>query len=161
MQRLMVLLGASALLLLTAPSALAQATVSRFEFVNTVVDTGPLPECLPADLVGTTIGTETTTGQAVETATAVHLRGTNTFDYRTDFTDGRYVIGNAVEHFSYTGNLRELNSFTQVIQEPRTIYSSDGEPIGTVMIHFIAHTTYNAGTGEIFSSVERFFFTCG
>ena len=161
MRRLIVLLGASALLLFSAPPAFAQASVTRFEFSNTVVDTGALPECLPADLVGTTVGIETTTGQAVETATAFHVHGTNTFDYRTDFPDGRYVIGNAVGHFSFTANLRDLSTFTNVIQEPRTIYSSDGEPIGTVMIHALEHTTFNAATGEIYSSVERFFFTCG
>ena len=46
------------------------------------------------------------------------------------------------------------------MSEPRTIYAADGTPTGTVMIHFLAHTTVDTHTGEASASIERFFFTC-
>jgi hypothetical protein len=50
--------------------------------------------------------------------------------------------------------------YTDVVREPRTIYSADGSAIGTVMIHALVHTTTNNVTGVTAASIDRFFFTC-
>ena len=56
---------------------------------------------------------------------------------------------------------------TTTIQEPRTIYSADGQPIGKVFLHALSHVTFRDANGngvpdpgEITASVDRFFFTC-
>ena len=78
--------------------AQAQANVFRFEFQEPLTGSTALPECLPPDLVGTQTGTETTVGQVTETGRTFQVHGTTTLEYRVVFPDGRYVVGNAVEH---------------------------------------------------------------
>jgi hypothetical protein len=53
------------------------------------------------------------------------------------------------------------------IQEQRTIYSAEGQPIGEVVIHAVSHVTFRDANGngepdpgEITAGVDRFFFTC-
>jgi hypothetical protein len=163
---LLLLLSALVGLLLPAGIAHAQATVFRFEFQELLPESTSLPECLPPDLAGTQTGTETTVGQVTETGRTFHVHGTTTAEYRVVFPDGRYVDGTAVEHFSFNVNGPQTTS-TTAIQEPRTIYSADGQPIGRVFIHALSHITFRDANGngapdpgEISSSVERFFFTC-
>jgi hypothetical protein len=158
---------ASALLALLVPSmAQAQANVFRFEFQEPLTGSTTLPECLPPDLVGTQTGTETTVGQVTETEHSFQVHGTTTLEYQVVFPDGRYVVGTAVEHFSFIVNGPQTIS-TTTIQEPRTIYSADGQPIGKVFLHALSHVTFRDANGngvpdpgEITASVDRFFFTC-
>jgi hypothetical protein len=149
-----------------AEVANAQAEVIRFEFVEPLPDQTSLPECLD-DTVGSQVGTETTTGQVVDTGRTVHVSGTNTLTYTVTFSDGRYVTGSAVEHFSFNAN-GPLAVSTGAIIEPRTIFSAEGEPVGKVKIHALSHITFqdangngNPDPGEIRAQVDRFFFTCG
>ncbi len=152
--------------LVLAPAAHAQATVFRFQFQEPLPDSTALPECLPPDLVGTQTGTETTVGQVVDTGHSFQVHGTTTLEYRVVFPDGHYVVGTAVEHFSFNANAPQTTR-TSVIQEPRTIYSADGQPVGTVFIHALTHVTFRDANGnltpdpgEITANVDRFFFTC-
>jgi hypothetical protein len=163
---LVLLLSALFVLLLPAGLAHAQATVFRFEFQEPLTGSTALPECLPPDLVGTQTGTETTVGQVTETERTFQAHGTTTLEYRVLFPDGRYVVGTAVEHFSFiAAGPQTVNTTT--IQEPRSIYSAEGEPIGKVFLHAVSHQTFRDANGngepdpgEITANVDRFFFTC-
>jgi hypothetical protein len=125
-----------------------------------------LPECLPPDLIGTQTGTEITVGQVTDTGHSFQVHGTTTLAYRVVFPDGRYVVGTAVEHFTFIA-APPLAVSTSVFQEPRTIFSADGQPVGTVFIHALSHVTFRDANGnsvpdpgEITANVDRFFFTC-
>jgi hypothetical protein len=163
---LVLLLSALFVLLLPAGLAHAQATVFRFQFQEPLAGSTALPECLPPDLVGTQTGTETTVGQVTETRRTFQVHGTTTLEYRVVFPDGRYVVGTAVEHFSFiAAGPQTVN--TTAIPEPRTIYSAAGEPIGRVFLHAVSHVTFRDANGngvpdpgEITANVDRFFFTC-
>jgi hypothetical protein len=146
----------------------AGSTVSRFQFEESVSFPTALPECLPADLVGTLVGMEITDGQAVETSSgALEVQGTTSFDYRVDFPDGRYVIGSAPGHFDFHVSPGGTVVTTSVVREPRTVYSAGGDPVGSGTIHANSHMTFRDANGnglpdpgEITSSVDRFSFTC-
>jgi hypothetical protein len=146
---------------LIAPAgvASASATVTRFTFSETETFADAPPECMPVVKSGVTTATESGSGQVTETdnGSAVHVSGT--FVYRTDFSDGSYLTGVAHSHTSIVDS-GEHTIFTDVIREPRTIYSADGTAIGTVMIHALVHTTTNNVTGVTTASIEKFSFTC-
>jgi len=108
---------------------------------------------------GVTTATETGSGQITETDNGFAVHATVAFVYRTDFPDGSYLAGVARDHLSIVES-RSHTVFTDVIQEPRTIYSADGTAIGTVMIHALTHTTTDNVTGTTTTSIDRFFFTC-
>jgi len=157
-----------ALVAWVVPAGIAQAraTVIRFESQEPLSGSTGLPECLPPDLIGAQTGTETTVGQLTDTGHGFQVHGTTTLDYRVVFPDGRYVVGTAVEHFTFIARPPQAVN-KSVIREPRTIYSADGQPIGTVFIHALSHVTFRDANGngipdpgEITASVERFFFTC-
>jgi hypothetical protein len=158
---------ALALLALLVPSvAQAQAIVDRFEFQVPLPESTALPECLSSDLVGTQTGTETTVGQVVDTGRSFHVHATTTLEYEVVFPDGRFVVGTAVEHISFHANAPQTVN-TTTIQEQRTIYSAEGQPVGEVVIHAVSHLTFRDANGngepdpgEITASVDRFFFTC-
>jgi hypothetical protein len=153
-------------LLLPAGLAHAQATVFRFEFQQPLTGTTALPECLPPELVGTQTGTESTVGQVTDTGHSFQVHGTTTLEYQVVFPDGRHVAGTAVEHFSFIANAPQTVT-TTTIQERRTIYSAEGQPIGEVFIYAVSHVTFRdtngngePDPGEISANVDRFFFTC-
>ena len=145
-----------------------EATVVRFEFQNPLSGSTALPECLPPELIGTVTGTETTAGQFTNTTPGFHVHGTDTLDYRVDFPDGRYVLGTVVEHFDFNVNFQSgQTTNTVAIQEPRTIYAADSQPIGKVMIHALSQITFRDANGngqpdpgEITTNVDHFMFTC-
>ena len=114
---------------------------------------------MPVPKAGVTNATLTGSGQLTETDNGIAFQSSSTFVYRTDFPDGSYLTGAARENFSLIENRSRIIE-TQVVREPRTIYSADGTPIGQVMIHVLTHTTTDTATGETTASVDRFFFTC-
>ena len=89
----------------------------------------------------------------------LHVPLGRAFTHRTDFADGSYLTGVGYGHRTFTGNER-VAVVTETFNEPRTIYTSDGTPVAKVRIHFVAHMTIHAGTGEARAEIERFFFTC-
>ena len=154
--------------MVAAAQALAGATVFRFHFEQQEVFETSLPECLPADLVGLSTGVEITDGQKVETPSgAFNVRGTTAFPYRVDFPDGRYVLGNTIEHFNFVFSRAGTFVTKSVIQEPKTIYDASGQPIGSGTIHANSHVTFHDANGnglpddgEVTASVDKFDFTC-
>jgi uncharacterized protein YaiE (UPF0345 family) len=143
-----------------AGAASAAASVTRFTFSETETFADAPPECMPVVKSGVTTATESGSGQITQTPNggfAVH--GKSTFVYRTDFADGSYLTGVGHGHFSVVVNTSRTVQ-TNVVREPRTIYSADGTAIGTVMIHALTHTTTNNVTGETTASIDKFFFTC-
>jgi hypothetical protein len=148
-----------------AEVANAQAEVLRIERVEPLPSETSLPECLDAT-IGSQVGTEATTLQAVDTGKTVHIAGTGTLTYTVTFSDGRYVTGLAVEHFTINANA-PLTVSTVAITESRTIFSAEGEPVGKVKIHAISHITFQDANengdpdpGEVRVAIDRFFFTC-
>jgi hypothetical protein len=165
-RRLGICLALVLLVLLVPGMAQAQAIVDRFEFQVPLPESTALPECLSSDLVGAQTGTETTVGQVVDTGGSFHVHATTTLEYRVVFPDGRFVVGTAVEHISFNANAPQTVN-TTTIQEQRTIYSAEGQPVGEVVIHAVSHLTFRDANGngepdpgEITASVDRFFFTC-
>jgi hypothetical protein len=114
---------------------------------------------MPVVKSGVTSATDTGSGQVTETDNGFAFHGSDTFAYRTDFTDGSYLAGVAYGYFSTIG-ISSVTVQNDVIREPRTIYSADGTAIGSLMIHFLAHTTTDNLTGETTASIEKFFVTC-
>ena len=116
----------------TAGARAVDVPASAFYFSSEVSGQTSLPECLPEDLVGTVTGTEVTEGHETDTGFTFHANGTTTLTYRVEFPDGRYVLGVAVEHFGFQNNGWPTQSnHTSVTRETRTVYSADGDPIGT------------------------------
>jgi acid stress-induced BolA-like protein IbaG/YrbA len=150
------------------PEAWAGATVFSFHFEQPDVFETSLPECLPADLVGLSTGVEITDGQAVETPSGgSNVQATTAFPYRVDFPDGRYVLGNGIEHFGFHFSRGETVSIKSVVKEARTVYDANGQPIGSGTIHANSHTTFHDANGngqpddgEVTASVDKFDFTC-
>ena len=155
---LVAVVSAGAILACTGPAP-ASAIVTRFTFSTTETFADAPPECMPVVKSGVTTATTIGAGQVTQTANgfAVHLKGV--FSYRTDFSDGSYLIGSATGPETFIGTNSRL-VHNDVVHESRTIYAADGTPTGTVMIHFLNHITVDAVTGEASASIERFFFTC-
>ena len=120
-----------ALLVAFTGGAQASATLIPLDSNGPLSGTTALPECLPADLIGTQSGSERTVGTIVVTDTIIHMQATTTLDYRVDFPDGSYVIGTSTEHFTLAskGDTPLVSTTTGV--EPRTLYDASGNPIGT------------------------------
>jgi hypothetical protein len=114
---------------------------------------------MPVVKSGVTTATDTGSGQVTETDNGFAVHQSDTFVYRTDFSDGSYLTGVAHGHLSVVVS-GEHTIFTDIVREPRTIYSADGTAIGTVMIHALVHTTTNNVTGVTTASIDKFFFTC-
>ncbi|MFH8251091.1 hypothetical protein ACH3VR_12045 [Microbacterium sp. B2969] len=151
---------AAAGVILTVPSAAeASATVTRFTFSGTETFADSPPECVPEVKSGVTNAVDTGSGQITETSHGYQIHVSDTFVYRTDFDDGSYLTGVAHGHFTEVGT-GSVTVHTEVVREPRTIYSADGVPIGRVMIHYLLHTTTDNLTGDTSASIEKFFATC-
>jgi hypothetical protein len=136
-------------------------------FTDTVDDTGT---CLGPGAVGTISGTETVFGHYTENgppAFGFHDHGTFTNQYRVDYSDGRYVVGSDLVHFS--DNATHRDQFTSSIADHAsgTVYDAAGQVLGTVTIHAMSHVTYRDADGnhqpdpgEVTASVDHFRFTC-
>ena len=162
---------AAMLLLLVSMAIVGPASSAvdlvRVHFEYAFSDTGG-GECLPPGTAGIVTGTITASAQDLLNATGFHNHRTTTLEYSIDFTDGSYVIGNAVEHATINVNFWNSQVVNTIaIHEPRTIYASTGQPIGQVMIHYLLHIIYRdinqnfqPDPGEITASIEAFRFTC-
>jgi hypothetical protein len=145
-------------------------------FVGTFYDQQAVSDTVAGDLpcfagvTGTITGTDTVSGRYNNAPDFFHFEGTETFDYRIDFTDGRYVIGGFSAHFAETANaesgiVRQKDSGAS--QERATVYAADGSPTGAVTISGTFHTTWadlndnhQVDPGEITASVDRLKVTC-
>lgn len=145
---------------LLPPVASAEAaTVTTFSITTAETFADAPSECMPVVKSGVTNATDTVVGQITQTANGFSVHFSDTLTYRTDFPDGSFLSGVAHGHHVITGS-NAVTTDTEVIREPRTIFSADGAPIGEVMIHALTHTTTNNRTGDTRASIDRFFFTC-
>src|SRR4051794_26436414 len=128
--------SAGAILAWAGP-ALASAIVTSFTFSTTETFADAPPECMPVVKSGVTAVTDIGAGQVTKTANgyALHLNGV--FSYRTDFSDGWYLIRSATGPETFIGTTSRL-VHNDVVHESRTIYAADGTPTGTVMIHYLS-----------------------
>jgi hypothetical protein len=144
------------------------AIVDRFNFTFTETFDTTVAECFVEDLVGTTVNTVTIAGQVVETSGGVfHVGGTETISFRWEAPNGMYADGTSNIHFSFTTNGSVVVDRQMESNDRRTIYASDGTPIGQVVFHAFSLVTFHdlnddgePQADEISASVDTFFFTC-
>jgi len=137
----------------------ASATISSHAYSNTFTSTEALGGCLFPDVVVNGTVTEFGSGQIVETEQGVTIHSDDEMTYHLVFPDGRYIDGEAHSHATFNAH-GSITVYTDPVVEPRTYYSAAGVQIGTVMIHYIGHLTYDDSTGQVTASVDRFFITC-
>ena len=111
-----------------------QATAGAFEFEEPLSDTVTNYPCSGGAPV-TMTGTTTTKGHFTETDPRhFSVHGTNSSEYRAEFGDGRYALGEETDHFSLSFNVRRPVAVdTNAQQETATLYAADGQPIGTII----------------------------
>lgn len=157
-------------LLVLAATSYGRAQVGTFQdqhpVFDTVDDTGT---CLGPGATGTITGTETVVGHFTETgppALNFDAHGTETFVYRVDYVDGRYILGTSVEHFKSTGNSPQLGDIS-VFRDVGTLYGPGGQVLGQVIIHGVTHVVFRDANGnfqpdpgEITANVDHFRLSC-
>jgi hypothetical protein len=157
-------------------AAASLAASPNAPFVGTFYDQEAVSDTVAGDypcfagVTGTITGTDTVSGRFNNAPDFFHFEGTETFDYRIDFSDGRYVIGELGAHFTETANaesgiVRQKDSGAS--QERATVYAADGSATGAVTISGTFHTSWadlndnhQVDPGEITASVDRLKVTC-
>lgn len=169
--RTLVVALAIALLGLLAIAGVSQgaAVTGTFEFSESFSTPVDLTDtCLGAGASGTLTHTATTVGRF--TANAVfgfEDHQTITDDTRTEFVDGRSVVGTIVTQRTDNATHRDQLITTQAAYGTGTLYGSDGQPLGAVNIHELFHLSFRDANGnhqpdagEITATVDRFELTC-
>jgi len=157
------LVGAAATLaaLAGASSVLAAgATITDYAYSSTYTTSDPQDAvCAIPGAVLTGTVTEFGHGQIIESDRGVTVHSDDEMTYHLVFPDGSYVDGYALSHATFNAH-GSVTIYTDPVVEPRTYYAADGQPIGTLIIHYIGHITYDSLTDKVSSSVDRFFVTC-
>jgi hypothetical protein len=171
-----VAVGALALGAAASPGDVRQAGNSPV-FIGSFDDTQPFSDTVPGDypcfagVTGTITGTDEFAGRYNNAPDFFHFTGTETVNYRIVFSDGRHVVGGWVSHFgteanNESGAVRETDHETS--QERATVYSTDGQAIGTVTISITSHIRFadlngnhQPDPGEVTGVVDRTKLTCG
>jgi hypothetical protein len=155
-------------LALAAGASYGRATVGAFQFEQPISETVTNFPCSDGDPVSMT-GTLTADGRFTEIDSRhFSVHATTTLDYRAELGDGRYALGRVTEHFSLSLNPRRPRTVdTSAQQEQATLYTANGQPIGTITVHVIFHFTYSdengnlePDPGEITASVGRVRASC-
>jgi hypothetical protein len=110
-------------------------------------------------LSGTTTDTITNLFRFVGNADGTaHVELTNTQDYRSDWSDGTYLISHAVTHLEFDASPtgEAVRSFAE--QDRGTLYSPDGQVLGYQTVFTQGHITWDDGT--VITSPEQFRVTC-
>jgi hypothetical protein len=145
--------------------------------VGTFEDQQPISDAVPGDypcfegVTGTITGTDDFLGRFNNAPDFFHFTGTDTVSYRIVFSDGRYVVGGFVVHFGVEANA-ESGAVRETTHEPAqeraTVYSADGQPIGTVTVSTTSHVRFSdlngngePDPGEVTGVVDRIKVTCG
>jgi hypothetical protein len=157
-------------------SGAALAASPNAPFVGSFYDQTPVVDTVPGDYpcfagaTGTITGTATLSGRYNNAPAFFHFEGTETFDYRIAFTDGRSVIGGATSHFteeanSESGTTHQLDQGTT--HERATVYAADGSASGAVTIFSNFHTSWTdanhnqqVDAGEVTTTVDHVRLTC-
>ena len=161
------LLIAAVVLVAAPPASVARATAGTFHDVRPFSDTitnFPCAEGVPVLMTGTV----TSDGHFTDAGRHLTVHGTDTIDYRVDLADGSYALGHVIDHFSFAINFnrpRNVESSTQ--KEQATLYSANGQTIGTMNVSVTLHVTYadlngnfEPDPGEITTEVDRFKVSC-
>ena len=89
----------------------------------------------------------------------VHFEITLTLDYRTDWSDGTYLISHSVSHNELEAQdigVSQVFTFTQ--QDRGTLYSADGQVIGHQIVFNQGHFTL--ANGVVTATPEQHRVTC-
>jgi hypothetical protein len=145
--------------------------VGTFEDHQLISDTVPGDYPCFAGVTGTITGTDDVFGRFNNAPDFFHFTSTETVSYRIVFSDGRYVVGGFVAHFGVEANAESgavLETTHEPSQERATVYSADGQPIGTVTISTTSHVRFSdlngngeMDPGEVTGIVDRIKVTCG
>jgi hypothetical protein len=143
--------------------------------VGTFYDQAEVSDAVQGDypcfdgVIGTITGTDTLFGHYINSPDIFHFEGTDTFDYRVDFNDGRYAIGAFSGRTAFNANPSQGHTTeieTDTGQEQATVYAPDGT-IGTVTVRNVFHTTWIDLNGdrqiqpsELRSTVDNFRVSC-
>jgi hypothetical protein len=146
-------------------------------FVGTFEDHQLISDAVPGDypcfagVTGTITGTDDVFGRFNNAPDFFHFTSTETVSYRIVFSDGRYVVGGFVAHFGVEANAESgavLETTHEPSQERATVYSADGQPIGTVTVSTTSHVRFSdldgngeMDPGEVTGIVDRIKVTCG
>ena len=144
---LVVPIAALLLLMGTAGSAHASASVFDFQFTNVFgpdpADPGSFDSCrgMPITTLG---GTELiSVHDVLSPIGAIHEHGSIDGSYRADFADGSYVLSSGSSNWNYNFRLdtpAEVNKTTGGVSRA-TIYDADGNVIGTEWMHEVSHVS--------------------
>ncbi len=137
-----------------AAGAAAQAVPTSNTTTETIAPFTDVDLC--TGLSGITTGTATEERHVVNNADGTtHEVDTLTLDYRSDWSDGTYLIAHSPSHNEYQASpdqtAAEFN-FTQ--QDRATIYSPDGQVIGYRTVFTQGHVTWNDGTPIVISGFQ-------
>jgi hypothetical protein len=164
MKRIAVWLAAVTLLAILASTAMAapasaEATIIRQTITTPIFDTGLPDDCRPG-ITGTITGTDVVSFQRVETSTGFHFTGTIVDTVRIDWSDGSYLIGESIDHFSGGTVGQEFGVFTVAHQDSGNTYSADGVFLFRGTGHVVEHFTITDGVVRVDFEHLRFFSSC-
>jgi hypothetical protein len=118
---------------------------------------------------GTASGVDSIEGRYNNAPPFFHFTGVGSGNYRIDYPDGRYILGDyrtniEIEANAESGSGNEKD--TEVSQDHAAVYLG-GQQIGTVTVRETLHTTFNDANhdgaidpGELKSSVDHFRVSC-
>ena len=135
----------------------ASAAATTGTFYNQETQVSP-DTAICGGLSGTTTWTGTEAGRTVDNGQTFHVEGTFTQDYRSDWSDGTYLIGHSPSHFAFDVNSQGTTVYTEAQQDRDTLYAADGQVIGYQTVFTLTHLTWQDGT--LVSSVSDFRVTC-
>jgi hypothetical protein len=87
-----------------------------------------------------------------------HVTLTNTQDYRSDWSDGTYLISQATTHLEFETNAVGDAERTFAEQDRGTLYSADGQVIGYQTVFTLGHITWH--DGNVISDISEFRVNC-
>lgn len=155
MKTLVVLVAGIAALSALAGGASAAATTGTFYNQETEV----FPDtAICGGLSGTTTWTGTEAGHTVDNGNTIHVVGTFTQDYRSDWSDGTYLVSHSPTHFAFDANSEGTAVHTEAQQDRGTLYAADGQVIGYENVFTLVHLTWR--DGNVVASVSDFRVTC-
>ena len=139
-----------------AGTASAAATPGPVYFQQTTVS----PDVsLCTGVTGTTTNTLTIQGHSVAGAAGTfHFYGSFTQNYRSDWSDGTYLISRAVSQVSFDINAVGAATQTEPEQDRGTLYSSTGQILGYQHVWGMFHITFV--DGNVTSIASQFRFSC-
>jgi len=143
-RRLAAILGAVALLVLLAPAASAEATITRDTITIATVDTGLTDDCRPG-ITGTLVATLVINFQRVDTQDGFHVDETDTSAGLLTWSDGSYSIVSSVDHF--TRNIFDSGMRVRTLTHEDSVntYTADGVFLFRLTFQEVQHITFIDG----------------